>query len=488
MAKIKQFTRPPKKQKASAEPQTADEFQEAADQEEETGGKWRAGDPAKSGRAFVRALEIYDKGLQRHRTSFDLAYNKARLELEITQRSALVSHIGIPLVDLLKQTLQSHRYALRLNEQNPDVLFNTSQVLTSSAEQLSEAGDSASAIPLLQEALELLSACCSRQEMLLEQQQADFADVEDGGMTLDMEDESDLQPASTPGSEGSGEMATVETPITAADLLDTVHASLSSLTTLVALVEHHALDSLGDMAQSLTESKAPIYVKMLPESDRDSATFAVALDRANFVSAFADAQFNAFMIEAETYLTRLEEVFSIANKDRDIVALTSEAEARTEFTLSVLSRSSHSPEISAEPCWKQLKVAQDLYTAAIKLESSPRIYLSRGDVELVRHRIATLPANVKLADSIRKSAPTLAQNAQTYYKGSVRIAGDDEDGEVREKATRRLAVVTRLRIAFYGIEFEEPKAQNGILNDAIAECIEEGLMDVEMAKAMIPKK
>ncbi|KAK4951171.1 hypothetical protein LTR10_010143 [Elasticomyces elasticus] len=487
MAKIKQFTRPPKKPKASAEPQTADEFQEAADQEEETGGKWRAGDPAKSGRAFVRALEIYDKGLQRHRTSFDLAYNKARLELEITQRSALVSHIGIPLVDQLKQTLQSHRYALRLNEQNPDVLFNTSQVLTSLAEQLSEAGDSASAIPLLQEALELLSACCSRQEMLLEQQQADFADAE-GGVALDMEDERDLELASTPGSEGSGEMATVESPITAADLLDTVHASLSSLTTLVALVEHHALDSLGDMAQSLTESKAPIYVNMLPESDRDSATFAVALDRANFVSAFADAQFNAFMIEAETYLTRLEDVFNTTNKDRDIVALTSEAEARTEFTLSVLSRSSHSPEIPAEPCWKQLKVAQDLYTAALKLESSPRIYLSRGDVELVRHRVATLPANVKLADSIRKSAPTLAQNAQTYYKGAVRIAGDDEDGEVREKATRRLAVVTRLRTAFYGIESEELKAQNGILNDAIAECIEEGLMDIEMAKAMMPKK
>ncbi|KAK4890715.1 hypothetical protein LTR27_010642 [Elasticomyces elasticus] len=470
MAKIKQFTRPPKKQKAPAEPQTADEFQEAADQEEETGGKWRAGDPAKSGRAFVRALEIYDKGLQRYRTSFDLAYNKARLELEITQRSALVSHIGIPLVDLLKQTLQSHRYALRLNEQNPDVLFNTSQVLTSLAEQLSEAGDSASAIPLLQEALELLSACCSRQEMLLEQQQADFADVEEGGVTLEMEDESDLQPASTPGSEGS------------------VHASLSALTTLVALVEHHALDPLGDMAQSLTESKAPIYVNMLPEADRDSATFAVALDRANFVSAFADAQFNAFMIEAETYLARLEDVFSIANKDRDIVALTSEAEARTEFTLSVLSRSSHSPDIPAEPCWKQLKVAQESYTAAIKLESSPRIYLVRGDVELVRHRIATLPANVKLADSIRKSAPTLAQNAQTYYKGAVRIAGDDEDGEVREKATRRLAVVTRLRTAFYGIESEELKAQKGTLNDAIAECIEEGLMDVEMAKAVMPKK
>ena len=61
MAKGKQFARPGKAPKAKAiEPQTPDEFQEAADKEEETGGKWRAGDPAKSGRAFLRALEVYD--------------------------------------------------------------------------------------------------------------------------------------------------------------------------------------------------------------------------------------------------------------------------------------------------------------------------------------------------------------------------------------------------------------------------------------------
>ncbi|TKA69571.1 hypothetical protein B0A55_08011 [Friedmanniomyces simplex] len=483
MAKAKQLARPPKKQKAkSSEPQTADEFQEAADFEEETGGKWRAGDPAKSGRAFVRALEIYDKGLQKYPTSFDLAYNKARLELEVTQRPALVSHIGLPLVDLLKQTLESHRYALRLNEQNPDALFNTSQVLTSLAEQLSEAGDTATAIPLLQEALELLSACCSRQEMLLEQQQADFADAEDGGVALEsMED----VPASTPGSEDSGQMATIESPVTAHDLLDTVHASLAALTTLVALVEHHALDSLGDMAQSLTESKAPLYVGMLPEDAREQASFTVALDRANFVAAFADAQFTAYLIESETYLTRIEDIFSIPNKDQDITALTCEAEARTEYTFSVLTRFTGSPEFPTDICWKQVKLAQDLYTKASKLESSARISLSRGDVEMLRHRIATLP-NVKLADSVRRSAPTLAQNAQTYYKGAVRLA-TDEDGELRGKAGRRLAVIGHLRALMYGIELDATDAMGAVLNRALGECVEEGLMDVDLADAIIAK-
>lgn len=41
MAKQKQFTKPSKKQKAQPPvPETADEYQEAADLEEETGGKW----------------------------------------------------------------------------------------------------------------------------------------------------------------------------------------------------------------------------------------------------------------------------------------------------------------------------------------------------------------------------------------------------------------------------------------------------------------
>ncbi|KAK0322973.1 hypothetical protein LTR91_003909 [Friedmanniomyces endolithicus] len=483
MAKPKQFTRAPKKQNPkSTEPRTADDYQEAADFEEETGGKWRAGDPAKSGRAFVRALEIYNQGLQKHPASFDLAYNKARLELEITQRPALVSHIGLPLVDLLRQTLESHRYALRLNEGNPDALFNTSQVLTSLAEQLSEAGETGTAIPLLQEALELLSACCSRQEMLLEQQQADFAEVEEGGVALEHMEE---QPASTPGSEDSGQMATIENPVTAVDLLDTVHASLSALTTLVALVEHHALDSLGDMAHSLTETKAPMYIKMLSEGARESASFTVALDRANFVAAFADAQFSAYLVESSDYQTRLEDVFSIPNKDQHVTALTSEAEARTEFTLSVLTRYIRSPDFPVEVCWKQLKLAQDLYTKALKLESSPQIYLSRGDVEMLRHRIATL-SNVKVSESVRRSAPTLAQNAQTYYKGAFRLAAD-EDGEVREKAGRRLAVSGRLRALLYGVELESAGARDKVLNRALEECVEEGLLDADLAEAAMGK-
>jgi hypothetical protein len=63
MLKQKQFVRPPKKQKPkTANPETPEEFQEAADFQEDAGGKHRAGDPVKSARAFLRALDFYDQG------------------------------------------------------------------------------------------------------------------------------------------------------------------------------------------------------------------------------------------------------------------------------------------------------------------------------------------------------------------------------------------------------------------------------------------
>jgi len=480
MARPKQFIKPPKKHKAKpAEPETAEEVQEAADHEEETGGKWRAGDPAKSGRAFVRALEIYDKGLQKHQRSFDLAYNKARLQLEITQQPALVAHIGLPLANMLKQALDSHHYALRLNEENPDVLFNTSQVLTSLAEQLSESGDVEGAIPLLQEALEVLSACLSRQEMLLEQQQADFEEAEEGGVSLDQEE----RPASIPECEGSGQYATIENPVTASDLLDTVHASLSALTTLAAITDPALLQTLSDMAQSLTEKKAHVYVEMLPADAQESARFAAAMARANFIAALADSQYNAFLIEAETYLTRLD-TFSIPGKDKDATALGSEAEARTEFATSVMARFERSPDLPADVCWKQLSLAQNLYTNATKLNNSAQIYMSRADVEMLRHRIATLP-NVTVSDGIRKSAPTLAQNAQTYYKGAARLA-TGEDAELHLKAQQRMAIAGGVRTLLHGVEptadrVETLKASQQVL----VECVEEGFLDQAVAEELV---
>src|SRR6266536_2364643 len=112
-------------------------------------------------RFFIRAIEMYETGLQRHPASFDLAYNKARVQYEITQHPKLVTQLSAPLIDVLRVALESHREALKLQQENEDVLFNTAQVLTNLAEAIT---DTQEGLKLLQEALELFQRCLVLQE------------------------------------------------------------------------------------------------------------------------------------------------------------------------------------------------------------------------------------------------------------------------------------------------------------------------------------
>jgi len=504
MAKPKQFTRPPKKTKPSkSSPETEDDFQEAADFEEDAGGKWRAGDPAKSGRAFIRALEIYDKGLQKHPSSFDLAYNKARLELEITQNAAIVESIGVPLEQLLRQTLQSHRVALKLDEENVDVRFNASQVLVSLAECLSEEDDDGEAVGLLHEALEMLSACLARQEMMIEQQNAGFGEEgaeEDGGVPLD-------EGGSNAGSDSPQEQsATIVNPVTPSDLLDTVQASLSALTTLASMVDSSGLQMLGDIAHQLTESKAPSYLSLLPNDQQDSARFAVGLARATFIAAFADAQYSNQLIELQTYMARLDTFVTLPGKDRSAHALFTEAQARSELVLSALDQTQAQPAMfPASECWKQLSTAQISLTAASKLtdedakERKAKVYESKADIELLRWRLASAPG-YGLSEAVQKSAPTLLANSRTFYKGAVdhgKALGEDD---VVEKATGRYVLVNAMaKLASEGAESSSSAGSAGAAGPAIAgaegvdlievlgECVEEGLLSEEVADQLVER-
>jgi hypothetical protein len=464
MAKGKQFARPGKAPKAKViEPQTPDEFQEAADKEEETGGKWRAGDPAKSGRAFLRALEVYDKGLKKFATNFDLAYNKARLELELTQSPEIVDKLGLDLVALLRQTLDSHRVALALDAENVDVRFNASQVLTSLAEVLSESedGEDEEAVKCLHESLEMLEGCLARQEMAIEQQKADFpssgdegAEEEDGGVPVEGGAEAKAETAEKADEEGDAEdweeekeqSAVIVNPVTGSDLLDTVHASLSALTTLIPLVGESALGNLGDMAHAFTDNKAPNYIALLPEDEQDAAKLEVGLARASFIAAYADAQYAARLIEFKTYIERLQ-AFDMPGKDGDAHALMTEAQARSEAVLSALDQGDSSPsEFPASDCWKQLSITQDRLTKASKLttddakECKAEVYAAKGDAELLRYRLASMPGST-LSESIRNSGLTLLSNAFTFYKGAGNHAKALGEVEVGEKAKRRMALI-----------------------------------------------
>jgi hypothetical protein len=526
MAKGKQFARPGKAPKAKApEPRTPDEFQEAADREEETGGKWRAGDPAKAGRAFLRALEIYDKGLAKFATNFDLAYNKARLELELSQSEEIVEAAGLDLEALLRKTLESHRVALGLDGENVDVRFNASQVMTSLAEVLSESeeGSDEEAVGLLHESLEMLEGCLARQEMAIEQQKADFpegGEEEEGGVPVegtgdvkeeaaDVKVEADEKEESEEGEEEE-QSAVIMAAVTGNDLLDTVHASLSALTTLIPLVGESALGNLGDMAHAFTDIKAPNYIALLPEDEQDTARTEVGLARASFIAAYADAQFSARLIELKTYIERLQAFDNIPGKDADAHALTTEARARSEVVLSAFDQQSDSSsEFPASDCWKQLSITQDRLTKASKLttedakERKAEVYQSKGDAELLRYRLATIPGS-SLSESIRNSGLTLLSNAFKFYKGAADHAKVLGDVDVADKAKRRMGMIHIMATVVSKAAGSSGSAAGGSsssssasaapapaipgpapkgvdLEEAFNECLEDGLMDFASA-------
>lgn len=529
MVKSKQFARPQKAPKAKAvEPQTVDEYQDAADKEEETGGKWRAGDPAKSGRAFLRALEVYDKGLKKFPNSFDLAYNKARLELEVSQSPVIVEKIGLDLQSFLRQTLDSHRLALGLDAENIDVRFNASQVMTSLAEVLSEdeEGDDEEAVKLLHESLEMLEGCLARQEMAIEQQKADFpeGDAEDegegeGGVPVESEGESkDAAKGESSANndaeadeEDEEQSAVIENPVTGNDLLDTVHASLSALTTLIPLVGESALGDLGDMAHAFTDNKAPNYVALLPADEQDAARLEVGLARAGFIAAYADAQYNARLIELQTYVERLQAFKDLPNKDSDAHALTTEARARFELVLSALDQhaSSSPADFPVSDCWKQLSITQELLTKATKLstddakERKAEVYQSKGDAELIRFRLASMPSDA-LSENVRKSGPTLLANTFKFFKGAADHAKVLGDEEVADKAKGRMAVVhVMAKVASQegagagsssssgssasnnAPALPGPAPKGVDLMEAMNECLEDGMIDLAGAEKVL---
>jgi hypothetical protein len=78
-SKKKDLLKPKSKLKGKmkvSEPQTENDFMEAADEHELAAGKWRAGDVEKCVRFLNRAFEAYNEGLKHYPQSFDLAYNK----------------------------------------------------------------------------------------------------------------------------------------------------------------------------------------------------------------------------------------------------------------------------------------------------------------------------------------------------------------------------------------------------------------------------
>lgn len=208
----------------------ADEYLAAGVEHEDAMGKHRGGDPAKSLRFANKARELYMEGLTKYPHNLDLAYNKARLELEIATHPQFTRVLELAPRTVLTWSLASHEYALAIAPDNADLLFNTAQVLTTLAEEDSKEDVVSldTTLARLNRAIGYQHKCCHLQEIQLNENQTQLQraaraidEDEDGGVILDSPP-SDLEMPS--------QWVSIVEPVTTETLVDTLLALLNTLT------------------------------------------------------------------------------------------------------------------------------------------------------------------------------------------------------------------------------------------------------------------
>ncbi|KAL4903510.1 hypothetical protein BDW74DRAFT_179926 [Aspergillus multicolor] len=450
MPKPKSFLKDAKSKKKSAQqqaPRTADEFLAVGVEQEEAGEKWRAGDAAKSLRFFMRAIATYDEGLQRHPTAFDLAYNKARVQYEITQHPRLAAQLTTPLGEALSVALQSHRDALILEQDNADALFNTAQVLTSLAEIVTDTKRPVEellnqAVKFLQEAIELFQRCLVLQELKYTEMQEQIRQMESGeaGQTEQMQEPDQMQESPDVEQESEQEQwAAVVEPVTQDTLVDTAIAQLDALSTLCNLLAYDPGVGLSWVEEYSTDLLQKKVATLVEGSNR---YYEANLSRARFNAALNEVLYRSGRTDVETYYGAVVSSFADLDVSADPEGLCAKADALSSFNTATAEQPpSHSEEVFKKSLglrWQALSTALDALTKASKLpdaENLPKIHLARGDTELSRWRLGFAPWEHAMA---QQYGATLLKNAQTYYRGASALArrdgGTDEvrDGTCKE--------------------------------------------------------
>ncbi|KAL4959868.1 uncharacterized protein BDV14DRAFT_183763 [Aspergillus stella-maris] len=483
MPKPKSFLKDAKSKKKSAQqqaPRTADEFLAVGVEQEEAGEKWRAGDAAKSLRFFMRAIAIYDEGLQRHPTAFDLAYNKARVQYEITQHPRLAAQLSAPLGEALSVALVSHREALVLEQDNADTLFNTAQVLTSLAEAITDTKRPVEenlnqAAKFLQESIELFQRCLVLQELKstemqeqIRQMESDEVPQPDPEPAQEMQEDTEASDAKDSEQE---QWAAVVEPVTQDTLVDTAIAQLDALSTLCNLLAYDpgvGLSWVEEYSTDLLQKKVATFV------EGSNRQYEASLSRARFNAALNEVLYRSGRTDVETYHAAVISSFADVDVSADPEGLCAKADALISFNTATTeqppSNDSESFSKALNLRWQALSAALDALTKASKLpdaENLPKIHLARGDSEMSRWRLGFPPWEHGMA---RQHGPTLLRNAQTYYRGAAALArrdgsaDEDRDGTCKEAIA---AAIERQKEKLAQLKSTAPKELLAVAEDMV---------------------
>lgn len=311
-----------------------------------------------------------------------LMLTRARVEFEIIQQPGLASKLPVPVETFLSQCLESHRYALKLNTEDPDILYMTAQVIeeiaqTTIANTISNELNEEVVRSWLQESLELLDRCFTAQQTLLEDQKRMTEQFKQQEMSDSVNDNS-LEEESM--SEQSSTTITIQLPVKVEDLIDTLTTTISVLTILVSVQPSESIQTTAGMVEAALKNLESLIV-VLHQDKQSTVVNETRLLQLRFTLALTDAEFVSGITSISEYMCRLDAFDNLDQTDLEVSI--GYAHALTDFISAVMSEHSNKNTIESFPLeLEQIKSIfskiQSLHEQAIQQLSSPKVAASSG--------------------------------------------------------------------------------------------------------------
>lgn len=383
--------------------------------------------------------------------------------LEVATHPLLTQHLQSPLLDVLQQALVAHRYALTLDQDNPDTLFNTAQVLTAIAEVYAKDPnqDDQNALQPLEEALELQNRCLGIQELKLEeslrqQNEAVAQMTSEEAIEQVAEAEAERSDESDGPSAGNAEdqWFSIVEPVTKDTLIDTILAELGTLTTLCSILSSATASSpvsslswIEEFSSNLIKTKLPFLLQDGPAERVQE----VVLARANFISSLLEAGYHLGSIDSDTYKCERDEAFRVPELDleRNFAALLANANSLISFNAALADGDPSTAASQAVQRWNALSAAITNMATASKIsgpvpEDIAETHFIRGNCSLLQYQLGQPPV---LYHTASVNATQLLKNADTFFRNASKLYQDAEQkaiAQLRAGVSRSLQAGTRV--------------------------------------------
>lgn len=393
---------------------------------------------------------------------------------------------------MLQQALDAHRYALTLDQDNADTLFNTAQVLTAIAEVYAKDPDrpDQDAVQPLEEALELQNRCLAIQELKLEesirqqneataQTDADDFHAAPSEGSDDRIDDSVAAPA--PNTEE--QWFSIVEPVTKQTLIETVLAELGTLTTLCSILSSTTTSAPVPSLAWIEEFSSKLIRAKLPpllEDAEPETVQEVALAKANFISTLLEAGYRIGSVDATTYKRERDEAFKASDLqlEKHFPALLANANSLIAYNAALADRDETTTEAQAAQRWNALSAAIANMAAASKVsgpvpDDIAETHFIRGNCSLLQFKLGNPPTSYQPAIT---NAPQLLKNADTFYRNAAKLYQDDEQkaiSHLRAAVAQSLLAGTDLEAA---VNEANLRQSSEWIRSQVEDMIDEGLI------------